>query len=281
MLNKSCSGKNIIPINDYNINIVISLFDNTFLKTNENNESNEITITNLFWFTNPYVFTILINHCKKQNYSNILEIGPGSVPFPLAKTFIGSNEKIQNYIEIDINCNKLPFENNYFDFVYCRHVLEDIQSPDFALKEIFKVSSSGYFETPSPLVELTKGVDSSSFSDLYIGYMHHRYIIWTDLEKNTIYMLPKYGFLENCLHISPYLKKQIINILDNYPVYWNTYFIWNTDNIEQINIIIYNNGVNIGIKKSLIEDYAELLNDALETTIRSTNYFIKNYSHLL
>lgn len=273
------TDRNVVPYYKYNIDIIDSLFDNFVLKYEDNiNGSN--SIVNFFWHTNPLITNILTNFCLKHELNNVLEIGPGKNPFPLSTTFIGSNEKINNYIDIDINNNKIPFENNYFDFVYCRHVLEDIQSPDFALREMLRVSSSGYFETPSPLVELTKGIDCQNISNLYMGYMHHRYIIWTDLEKNTIYMLAKYGFLENGLHFDSIIKKKILNILNNYPVYWNTYFIWNK-NIDDINIIMYSHGVNIGIKNYLVDDYATLISNALETTIRSTNYFIKNYSHLI
>lgn len=48
---------------------------------------------------------------------------------------------------------------------------------------------------PSPLVELTKGVDGNiRFSNHYIGYVHHRYIVWSDLEENTIYFFPNMDF---------------------------------------------------------------------------------------
>ena len=73
-------------------------------------------------------------------------------------------------------------------------MLEDIQNPDFALNEITRVTKyGGYIETPSPLIEVTKNVDGSGFSNSYCGYIHHRYIVWSNIQKNEIYFLPKYS----------------------------------------------------------------------------------------
>ena len=37
----------------------------------------------------------------------------------------------------------LPFEDSYFDFVLCNHVLEHLDRPDIALKELFRVMRPG------------------------------------------------------------------------------------------------------------------------------------------
>jgi ubiquinone/menaquinone biosynthesis C-methylase UbiE len=88
--------------------------------------------------------------CKQHNFKNILEIGPGTQPFSLANNTIGCNEKINNYIELDIDIYSLPYTDNSIDFVYSRHTLEDIQNPDFVMREILRISNSGYIETPYP-----------------------------------------------------------------------------------------------------------------------------------
>lgn len=243
-------------------------------------------VKNLYWYTNYRIINILVNFCNQYNLSNIIEVGPGKIPFPLATTFIGKNEMIKDYIDLDLDTNKIPFDDNHFDFIYCRHVLEDIQNPDFLLNEIIRTSKNGFFETPSPLVELTKGVDGDIINSIhYIGYMHHRYIIWTDLENNTIYFLPKYGFLENLLKFSPEFQQQIYDILNNYPVYWNTYYVW-TSTTNKPKIVMYKNGVNININtdtdaNNLFIDYSKIIKSMFETIIKSTNYFIQNYSHYI
>lgn len=47
----------------------------------------------------------------------------------------------------------LPFQENSFDYVYASHVLEHVDRPDDACREIMRVASAGYIETPSPLLE--------------------------------------------------------------------------------------------------------------------------------
>jgi hypothetical protein len=110
-------------------------------------------IINKFWKPNQSVIKIIEQICITNNYVKNLEIGPGLVPFSLATDFIGCNEMIKNYLDIDIDNQLFPYKDNEINFVYCRHVLEDIQNPDFALNEIFRVTKDGgYIETPSPLI---------------------------------------------------------------------------------------------------------------------------------
>lgn len=268
--------RKVSPIETYNIDIVNS--DDIIVK-----EEDDTCVTNVYWYPNYLVTKLLVNYCKYYGSNNILEIGPGTIHFPLANTFIGCNEELKytntpkNCINIDIDLQPLPVDVNHFDFTYVRHVLEDIQSPDFALKEIIRSSKAFYIETPSPLVEITRGVDVYDYDCKYCGYLHHRYIIWSNMETNTIYMLPKYGIIENQLIMNPDGKKKIIAILNKYPVYWNTYFLYNKNMNTDVNIVMYKHGVNMDILK----DYARLIEEALFTSMQSTNYFIQNYKKYL
>ena len=47
----------------------------------------------------------------------------------------------------------LPFQTASFDYVYASHVLEHVDSPELTCKEIMRVGSAGYIETPSPFLE--------------------------------------------------------------------------------------------------------------------------------
>jgi SAM-dependent methyltransferase len=245
---------------------------NSIVKDNEN-----ISIQKYYWRPNTLINTIIENFCIENKFKTILEIGPGFVAFTCATHFIGSNENISNYIEIDIDCQTFPFETNYFDFVYCRHVMEDIQNPDFALKEIFRVSKfGGFIETPSPLIEVTKDVDATEFSDKYCGYIHHRYIVWSSIEKNEIYFLPKYSCILDNIFKSNESNEKMLYLINNYPVYWNNYFIFT--NAKKPNIVMYKNGVNFNVKgNTMIDDYISLVNKSINESIQNTNYFIKNY----
>jgi hypothetical protein len=222
------------------------------------------------WYPIKEIENCLIKYCNINNYKNILEIGPGNHPFPLSSKFIGYNENINNYINIDIDEETFPFENKEFDFIYSRHVLEDIQNPNFALKEIIRCCNSGYIETPSPLIEITKGVDCGLKSDKYSGYIHHRYIIWSDIENCEIYFLPKYSsIIDNFIEL--YNPIEFYKIINEQPLSWNNYFIWKD---KQPKIIMYKNNINFNLN---VENYIHLLNEAINKSIINTNYFINNY----
>ena len=248
---------------------------NLYTDLSFNLDNSEKYVINRFWSPNKSVIKIIENLCINNKYIKNLEIGPGFVPFSLATDFIGSNEHIKKYIEIDIDKDIFPYENNIFDFVYCRHVLEDIQNPDFALREIFRITKSGYIETPSPLIEVTKNVDGTAFSNSYCGYIHHRYIVWSNIEKNEIYFLPKYScILDNILNINEESKLFLYHLINNFHIYWNNYFIFS----EKPNVIMYKNGVNFNTKNgNIVEEYIVLVGRAINESIQNTNYFINKY----
>lgn len=142
------------------------------------------------------------------------------------------------------------------------------------MNEIIRVSNSGYIETPSPLIEITKGVDCTFLSMNYSGYIHHRYIIWSNIEKCEIYFLPKYNSI-----IDTYLKynneNSHYNMINNFPIYWNNYFIWKDKTPK---IIMYKNGINFNQNgRTIIEDYINLVSQALSMSIDNTNYFLEKY----
>ncbi len=82
----------------------------------------------------------------------------------------------ENWIAHDI-CDRapFPFADNYFDLVVCSHVLEDIRDPIHVSSEISRIGKAGYIETPTPLLELTRGMDPQGKA--YVGYCHHRWLV--------------------------------------------------------------------------------------------------------
>ena len=253
------------------------LFDNTRDTDNADNDADvEPAIKNRYWGPNSTIIKTIEKHCETNKYSKILEIGPGDIPFKLASDFIGCNERITNYIEIDIDKTAFPHPDDSFDFIYCRHVLEDIQNPDFALNEMIRVSKfGGYIETPSPLIEAMKNVDGHAASDKYCGYIHHRYIVWCNMEKNEIYFLPKYScILDHFLKFEDKSKRHLYNLMNNYPVYWNNYLLY--DNNTKPTIVMYKKGVNFG-KNNMIEEYIQLVVCAINESIKNTEYFVQTY----
>jgi hypothetical protein len=251
----------------------IAFVENVFEEFACNEECKNVSfVKNKFWTPIQPVINKIASLCDKNNFETVLEIGPGRVPFPLAKTFVGCNETIQQYISIDIDIEPLPFKPHAFDFIYSRHTLEDIQNPDFVMNEIIRTANSGYIETPSPLIEVLKGVDGNVNADKYAGYIHHRYIVWSNIEKCEIYFLPKYSCIIDHLFELPD-QNVYLNLVNNYPIYWNNYFVWKN---KTPTVIMYKNGVNMGVNGSLEDDYIKLLNIAITQSIQNTNYFLHN-----
>jgi len=55
-----------------------------------------------------------------------------------------------------IQCDiaRMPFADKEFDFAYCSHVLEHVEDPAAACKELMRIAKRGYIETPSPAKDL-------------------------------------------------------------------------------------------------------------------------------
>ena len=101
---------------------------------------------------------------------------------------LNKNFKKKNYIQLDINRSFLPFKDNYFDFVFCSHTLEDIVFPFNAMDEIKRVGKQGYIETPSMSWEITKSVQAKGIC----GGQHHKWCVTLDEEdQNCLVFLEK------------------------------------------------------------------------------------------
>jgi hypothetical protein len=149
--------------------------------------------------------------------------------------------------------------------------LEDIQNPDFVMREIIRVANSGYIETPSPMVEITKGVDAFVLTEHYAGYIHHRYIVWGDIEKCEIHFLPKYGAILD--HFLVYGNDAIARLLNTSPLSWNNYFIWKDQTPK---IVMHKVVVNIR-SDAFFEDYANLLQEAVNACARNSELFRERF----
>jgi len=232
--------------------------------------SSKNIITNHHWKPIRSILDKIEQFCINNEYKRIGEIGPGQIPFSLATDFIGYCESIPNYINIDIDDTLLPFKDKEMDFIYCRHTMEDILNPVFAIKEMIRCCKSGYIETPSPLIEVTKGVDGNhnGIQNLYAGYFHHYFIIWSNIQKCEIYILPKINpIIDHFLLIS---NKDQYATLINDPTLWNNYFIWKD---REPTVIIYKHFDKLGNKNG-IENYLHFISRAINESIENTNYFL-------
>lgn len=130
---------------------------------------------------------------------SVLDIGSGQDPFPLAthladryeeKTSHRTNTELVRDERPFTPCNieDMPFQDKQFDFVYATHVLEHVDSPAKACRELMRIARRGYIETPTRTSDIM-------FNHLYLKD-HHKWHInlvnetlifmeYTDQEKNT------------------------------------------------------------------------------------------------
>ena len=105
---------------------------------------------------------------KAKKYDVVIDIGSGDKPFWRANVFLDNlsldnlqrstyGETIKgfgNFVDGDIT--KTKFKDKVFDFSFCSHVLEHVENPDLAIKEIMRISKAGYIEVPNGLLEYMK-----------------------------------------------------------------------------------------------------------------------------
>jgi hypothetical protein len=191
--------------------------------------------------------------------AKVLEIGPGLAPFPRADVFVDFDADLTKKIPQDklVRCDfasePLPFEDKSFDFVFCRHVLEDLCNPVGLLKEMDRVGKAGYIETPSPIAELTKGIDCGS--PPYRGFVHHRFILWA--ADGVLYLVSKYPLVET-MELEEAL---FLDLLRQGPMFWNTYFLWSDK--------LWFRHLQQQLDFNLPSGYADVLNEALDDSLRS------------
>jgi hypothetical protein len=207
--------------------------------------------------------------CAARGYRQVLEVGPGCVPFAAATAQIDVVPCVRPNVQtwrLDIDTDVIPVDSQFYNFAYCRHVLEDIQNPNFAFAELARVSSAGYVETPSPLVECSRGTDSPVNATHYCGYHHHRYIVWTEVEDNSLHFLPKLPLLEHIVLSAVHENEAQLGSAET----WNNYYWWDASRPPKC--VIYKHGVNF----TIMNDYETLLTRAITQSLHATEVFLKH-----
>ncbi len=96
----------------------------------------------------------------------VLDIGSGDKPFWRSDVIVDRylNDDQQRHsgamiydkkkIFVDADVENLPFKDKVFDFAFCAHLLEHVENPEKAIKEITRVAKSGYIEVPNGIIDL-------------------------------------------------------------------------------------------------------------------------------
>jgi len=203
-----------------------------------------------FWVPLSFVVEYVESHIPK--YGMVLEVGSGINNFARANISVdlieSPNVPKERMIHCDVENEPLPFPDKRFDFVYCRHVIEDMWNPFQLLKEMQRVGKAGYIETPSPMAELCRGIDC--FSPIYRGYIHHRWMIWKEGEQ--LVFIPKLPIVEH-------MKLDDMALASNLrgkSGFWNTHFLWK----DKINYVHLQKGFEF-------ETYPGVLNNAVTASV--------------
>jgi hypothetical protein len=154
-------------------------------------------------------------------------LGPGQNPFPGATVRIDIENREGMVVDLvmDVDggaCGPWPFGDDEFVGGYARHVFEDLSEPSCALREMMRVCRKGYVETPSVQAECSRGVDGGETNGR--GYNHHHWLVWVDLESNTLVLMPKILVLNLVCEFKN--EMDTVRILESDPIAWNSYYFW-------------------------------------------------------
>ena len=117
----------------------------------------------------------------------MLEIGPGHNPFAgvthlLERNIADGRERGGHALVVPTaaklilgEATVLPFAADSFDFVYASHILEHVESPEAACREIMRVGKAGYIETPSPFLEQGLALRDETCPD----HWFHRWFVFS------------------------------------------------------------------------------------------------------
>jgi len=201
--------------------------------------------------------------------AKVLEIGPGGVAFPKATQWIDyitdqPNIPKDRIVYRDLSLQTLPYPDKAFDFIYARHIIEDMFNPILLLSEMNRVGKAGYIETPSPIAELGRGVDGAS--PAYRGYHHHRFMSW--VVGNELRLITKYPMVE---YIG-FAEERTVKWLQEGPRYWNTYYYWK----DKITWSHRQNVVDFRLDDAA--QYGQILNGAMEASQKASDIFWEKMS---
>lgn len=233
-------------------------------------------IINKFYFPINLIIKYILKYLNDNNINNnIIDVGCGMIYeriFPKADYILGKNIKYDlskyKFIDLDLDFDVFPQKDYFFNFIYCRHTLEDIQNPQHCFSELIRLGKTGYIETPSPIVEFSKNIEHP----IYRGFIHHRYITWSDITTNTLYFIPKYPIIEH-LEFDSEIEKKINYLLNNNPFYWNNYFFWDIN--TKPNIFVYRHDINFNINT-----YNKILVHGIYKSIEYSNVFFNKINQM-
>ncbi len=171
----------------------------------------------------------------------VVDVGGGASPFPRANHVIdalpfesggsGSDGNAHQALEykpkytrdtwrqLDLCDHKpWPFDDKFFDFAICSHLLEDVRDPIWVCHELCRIAKAGYVEVPSRVVEQSLGVESPC----HAGFYHHRWLINKNGDALEFRHKPHFLHSTKDAIVARLGVRRILN-----PAHTRLYFTWN------------------------------------------------------
>lgn len=77
----------------------------------------------------------------------------------------------------------LPFQTGSFNYMYASHVLEHVDVPEVARREMMRVGSAGYIETPSPFLEQGLALSNQDSSEFSVHAALHKWFVFSNDDR--------------------------------------------------------------------------------------------------
>lgn len=94
----------------------------------------------------------------------VLDVGSGGWPFKRANHLADkypdqTTHRMESMVRderpfFEVDLERLPFAERAYDFVFCSHVLEHLDHPGQAMRELMRVGKRGYIEVPTRLSDV-------------------------------------------------------------------------------------------------------------------------------
>jgi len=129
----------------------------------------------------------VLNMLKKNPDLKVVDLGCGrNGSCEYANVFVDANNHSRyfmdkNFVQHDLNVYPYPFEDKEFDYCWASHILEHIKDPVMFVKEMSRISKSGYIEVPTPLID-----NLVSGDDIHQPHGHVWWIFYEDLQSKIV-----------------------------------------------------------------------------------------------
>lgn len=236
-------------------------------------------VSRVFWIPDRRIVNGVLDMATKIGARKIIELGADVETFPRTTTQINvAEERVLQGIEtiiMDADEHVIPRPDGSYDFAYSRHTLEDLQNPAFAFRELARVATHGYIETPSPLIEMLRGVDAPGINEAkHRGFIHHRYFVWTEMDDNSLHFLPKFPVVEYLIMDSNY-ETIGAAVASSTPFVWNNPYWWSPERPPKC--VMHKPGVNFDIRF----EYGTLIARAIHQSFRTAQMFARDVCNVI